>query len=105
MNIITVTLALQAIGVKRWKSPVLTFGEKSLRRRATAGIQGKDLAFAPHVITVAINAERAAERQRRPPCLGFFRQRAHRCVSWRWDEGRILLDALVIVAGVQGTVA
>ena|SRR5436309_785068 len=105
MNIIAVTLALQAIGVKRWKSPVLTFGEKSVRRRAAAGIQGKDLALAPYVITVAINAERKVEIERRPACLGFFSQRAHLFVSLPLNEEMILLDALVIVAGFQGTVA
>src|SRR5947208_13828177 len=96
MNIIAVTLALQAVGVKRWKSPVLTFGEKSVRRRAAAGSQGKDLALAPYVITVAINAERKVEIERRPACLGFFSQRAHLFVTVPMDEKMIVLHALVI---------
>src|SRR5262245_7799919 len=76
-DIVTIALPSKPIGLQRRKAPVLTLGEKAVRRRASADVQSKHFALAPYVVAVMIDSQWEVEVKPRPAISGLCRQRAH----------------------------
>src|SRR5262245_17930276 len=77
IDIVTIAFLSKPVGVQRREAPVLTLGEKAVRRRASADVQSKHFALAPYVVAVTVDSQWEVEVKRRPAISGLCRQRTY----------------------------
>src|SRR5215472_9055563 len=90
--------------MKRWKTPVLAFGEKFIRRRATARFHGENIALAPDIVTIAVDAKGKVEIKGSPARFRTFSERLHLFLSLPLYVDVVLLDGFIIVTGAQPSI-
>ena len=105
LDIVAIALLSKPVGLQRREAPVLTLGEKAVRRRASTNVQSKQLALAPDIVAVAVYSQWEVEVKRRPASSGLFRQRAHLFFGLPLHVEMILLDSFIVVAGSQPAIA
>src|SRR5918992_449157 len=105
IDIVTITLRSESLGMKRRKSPILSPGEKSIRRRAAAGRQRERVAFAPDIVAVAVHSQREIQVERGTAMSRFLAKAAHLFISEPLDIEMILPGFLLVIAGLQHAIA
>src|SRR6201993_4079898 len=91
--------------MKRWKAPVLAFGKKFIRGRATAGFDGESIALAPDIVTIAVDAQGKIEIEGSAARFRPFSQRLHLLLSLPLYVEVVLFDAFIIVGCAQPSFA
>src|SRR5216684_3350053 len=104
-DIIAVTILLYSFGMKRWKTPVLTFGEKIIGWRAATCFDYKNGALAPDIVAVAVDAERKVEIESYSAGLGLLAQTLQLLVGLPLHIEMVLLDIFIIFTRAQHTIA
>src|SRR5215468_10559892 len=91
--------------MKRWKTPVLAFGEKFIRRRATARFHGESIALAPDIVTIAVDAKGKVEIKGSAARFRTFSERLHLFLSLPLHVEVVVFDTFIIVRCAQCPVA
>src|SRR5262252_3659581 len=91
--------------MKRWKTPILAFGEKFIRRRATARFHGESTALAPDIVTIAVDPKGKVEIKGSAARFRHFSERLHLLLSLPLYVEVVLLVAFIIVRCAQCSVA